>query len=208
MKFYLSSYKYGDIKYHDYLKNWIKMNGNKLVFISNSRDLYPDTDIKLSKIEADRDLLRNIGFEIIDLSLKDYFGKEELLRNNLKQYNAFCLIGGNTFVLRKAMELSGFDNYLKDNLYNENILYMGYSAGICVLSKTLKGLDIVDEPVNIYNDDDVNYNGINIFEETFLPHYKSDHPESEAVDKVYNYLVENNMKFITLSDGDVVIREV
>lgn len=207
MKFYLSSYKYGTEEYKVVLKDWIKVHGNKVVYIANSKDYKEDTDIKFSKLEADKNCLREIGFEIVDISLKDYFGKKDKLINDLKEYKTFCLIGGNVFVLRKAMELSGFDNFIKDNLYNQNMLYIGYSAGICVLGESLKGLDLVDSPINIYNEDEVLYSGLEVFKETLVPHYKSDHPESEAIDNVVEYLEKNNIDFITLRDGDVIIKE-
>ncbi len=180
MKFYLSSYKYGNEETKKVLKDWIKLYGNKVVYIANSRDHKEDNDLKFSRIEADKDMLKEIGFEIIEISLKDYFGRKNELKRDLEKFNTFCLIGGNVFVLRKAMELSGFDNFIKDNLYNKDMLYIGYSAGICLLGETLDGLNLVDEPINVYNDDAILYEGLGIFKETLVPHYKSDHPETEA----------------------------
>ena len=207
MKFYLSSYKYGNENKQDFLKKWIKNYGKKIIYISNSRDYREDSVEKALSIEKDKNMLKNIGFEIMDLSLKDYFGKQDELEKYLSQYNTFCLIGGNVFVLRKAMELSGFDKFIKKNLYNENMLYIGYSAGICLLGNTLKGLELVDEPINVYNSDGIIYDGLKIFSETLVPHYKSNHPETEAIDRVVEYLEKNNIDFITLHDGDVIIKE-
>lgn len=53
--------------------------------------------------------------------------------------------GGNTFVLRHAMKLSGLDKILY-KLYKENhpLIYSGDSAGVCVLAPTLEGVDILD----------------------------------------------------------------
>lgn len=207
MKFYLSSYKYGTEETKKVLKDWIKAHGKKVVYIANSKDYKEDNDIKFTKLEADKNCLREIGFDIVEISLKEYFGKENELFAELENYNTFCLIGGNVFVLRKAMQLSGFDKFIKDNLYNKNMLYIGYSAGICLLGETLEGLDLVDEPINVYNDDEILYEGLKIFKETLVPHYKSDHPESEAIDNVVEYLEKNNIDFITLHDGDVIIKE-
>ena len=44
------------------------------------------------------------------------------------------------------MKFSGFDNYIRELAKKEKYLYSGYSAGICVLSAQLNGLDLVDEP--------------------------------------------------------------
>ena len=207
MKFYLSSYKFGNEEYKTYLKDWIKNNNNKLAFISNSRDAKEDSLQKFEKIESDRNLLREIGFEIYDIDLKNYFSNKEKLESDLSSFNAYCLIGGNVFVLRQAMAYSGFDEFIKKRIFDENYLYMGYSAGICVLSKTLEGLEIVDEPINPYTNDNVLYDGLDVFDYSIVPHYKSNHPESEMVDKLVEYLRRKNMKFKTLSDGDVIIEE-
>jgi dipeptidase E len=44
------------------------------------------------------------------------------------------------------MKLSGLDNVLRRFAIEDNgILYGGYSAGICVLSPSLKGLELVDD---------------------------------------------------------------
>ena len=202
MKLYLSSYKLGNKI--DELKSWIKEHGNKIVLIPNSRDIYEDSERLRNGILNDKMMLEEIGFDVDIISLKDYFNNQEKLFEDFNKYNAFFVIGGNTFALRKAMQLSGFDGYLMNQVDNDNFLYAGYSAGICVLSPNMKGLELVDEPLNPYNDESVIYDGIGILDYVIVPHYKSDHPESHLVDKVVDYMNENGIKYVTLSDGDVL----
>lgn len=202
MKLYLSSYKLGNKI--DELKSWIKEHGNKIVLIPNSRDIYEDSERLRNGILNDKMMLEEIGFDVDIISLKDYFNNQEKLFEDFNKYNAFFVIGGNTFALRKAMQLSGFDGYLMNQVDNDNFLYAGYSAGICVLSPNMKGLELVDEPLNPYNDESVIYDGIGILDYVIVPHYKSDHPESHLVDKVVDYMNENGVKYVTLSDGDVL----
>ncbi len=202
MKLYLSSYKLGNKI--DELKSWIKEHGNKIVLIPNSRDIYEDSERLRNGILNDKMMLEEIGFDVDIISLKDYFNNQEKLFEDFNKYNAFFVIGGNTFALRKAMQLSGFDGYLMNQVDNDNFLYAGYSAGICVLSSNMKGLELVDEPLNPYNDESVIYDGIGILDYVIVPHYKSDHPESHLVDKVVDYMNENGVKYVTLSDGDVL----
>ena len=202
MKLYLSSYKLGNKI--DELKSWIKEHGNKIVLIPNSRDIYEDSERLRNGILNDKMMLEEIGFDVDIISLKDYFNNQEKLFEDFNKYNAFFVIGGNTFALRKAMQLSGFDDYLMNQVDNDNFLYAGYSAGICVLSPNMKGLELVDEPLNPYNDESVIYDGIGILDYVIVPHYKSDHPESHLVDKVVDYMNENGVKYVTLSDGDVL----
>ena len=112
MLLYLSSYKLGNKI--EVLKHWIKENGNKIILIANSRDWSPESQAKEESVLRDCALLQQIGFDVKRLDLREYFGKEEKLRQDLENERAFFAIGGNTFTLRMAMKYSGFDNYLKE----------------------------------------------------------------------------------------------
>lgn len=206
MQLYLSSYKLGNKR--EVLKNWIKEHGNKIVLIANSRDIFEDGPRKDAGIKRDTDSLENLGFEVKNLSLKDYFGQYEKLRKELEGYNAFYVIGGNTFTLRQAMKYSGFDEYLKEISKDNRYLYAGYSAGICVLAPRLEGLHLVDEPINPYNSEKVTYQGIGIINYVPVPHYKSDHPESKMADDVVEYMKQNGILYKTLQDGDVILESL
>ncbi len=206
MKLYLSSYKIGNKT--EELKKWIDEHGNKICLIPNSRDIYPESERKSKGIQADVDELTNLGFDVTIISLKDYFNTKEELQKKLKQFNAFYVIGGNTFALRQAMYLSGFDEYLKTIKGNPNYLYAGYSAGICVLAKDMHGLDVCDAPnINPYGIDTM-WNGLGYFDYIFLPHYKSNHKETKLIDDSVEYCNKNNIRYKTLRDGDVIIQEI
>lgn len=203
MNFYLSSYKVGDKG--DELKKWINQYGNKICLIPNSRDIYPESERKSNGIKEDVNELTDLGFDVTVISLKDYFDNKEELINKLKEFCAFYVIGGNTFALRQAMYLSGFDEYLKSIENSSNYLYAGYSAGICVLAKDLHGLDVCDDPnINPYGIDTI-WDGLGYFDYIFLPHYKSNHKETELIDASVVYCKQHNIKYKTLKDGDVII---
>ncbi len=203
MKLYLSSYKLGnDISY---LKGWIKENDNKILMISNSRDYKAFDEEEQEKLKYNIKILEDVGFKVTLLDLREYFDDNEKLAGDIKNYNAIYVRGGNVFVLRKAMGLSGFDKYLIDNRENDNILYIGESAGTCVLGKTLTGLDILDEPVNVYNNDLVMYEGIGLLDFTPVLHYKSEYVGVKMVDDTVKYMEKNNIKYKTIKDGEVII---
>ncbi len=203
MKLYLSSYKIGNKP--EVLKKWIREHNNKICLIPNSRDVYPDGERKTNGIQADVQELTELGFDVTVISLKDYFNKKEELLQILESFSACFVIGGNTFALRQAMYLSGFDNFLKTKENDPNFLYAGYSAGICVLAKDLHGLDVCDDPnVNPYGIDTM-WNGLGYYDYIFLPHYKSDHKETKLIDDSVEYCNKNNIKYITLRDGDVIL---
>lgn len=203
MKLYLSSYKIGNKP--EVLKKWIREHNNKICLIPNSRDVYPDGERKTNGIQADVQELTDLGFDVTVISLKDYFNKKEELLRILESFSAFFVIGGNTFALRQAMYLSGFDNFLKTKENDPNFLYAGYSAGICVLAKDLHGLDVCDDPnVNPYGIDTM-WNGLGYYDYIFLPHYKSDHKETKLIDDSVEYCNKHNIKYKTLRDGDVIL---
>lgn len=206
MKLYLSSDKLGNKQ--EVLKQWIQEHGNKIILIANSRDAFVDSPIKEEKIKKDASSLEELGFEVKNISLKDYFENYEKLKSDLEGYYAFYVIGGNAFVLSQAMKLSGFDKFLKEISTDDGYLYVGYSAGICVMAPTLQGLHLVDEPVNPYNKDEIIFDGIGLLDYVPVPHYKSDHPESKLIDNVVEYMKENNIKYKTLRDGDVILEDL
>lgn len=204
MKLYLSSYKLGNRE--DYLKEWISNHNNIILLINNSKDHKVFDLEQQEKLNSYIKMLEDIGFKVELLDLRNYFGKYEELVKKVGNYSAFFVVGGNVFVLRQAYKLSGFDKYLIVNK-DKDILYAGFSAGSCVLSPSLEGLDIVDEAINPYNNDKVIYDGLNLINFTFVPHYKSLHEESALIDETVDYLDKNSIKYKTISDGEVLIIE-
>lgn len=208
MKFYLSSYKIGNEA-----QKLIEMtkNGNKKVaFINNALDFATDLKRKQKSDLYDMNELSALGFDVELVDLKQYFDNEELLKKILEQFDVIWVRGGNTFVLAQAMKLSGFDKILERYVEEDrDLLYGGYSAGACILTPTLRGLHLVDDPNQKPYGDQVQtiWDGLNIISYSIAPHYKSDHPESEDIDKVVEYMIEHHLPFKTLQDGEVIIIE-
>ena len=205
MKLYLSSYRLGSSS--DELRKLVKTK--KAAIIANALDFSTDLDRKNTTISRELTDIRNLGFEAEVLDLRNYFHKSDVLDNKLSQFGLFWVIGGNTFVLRKAMKLSGFDTWLLDQRKNKDLVYAGYSAGVCVLSPSLKGLEIVDDPNEKADgyDDSVIWKGLGIIDWAFAPHYRSDHPESAKVEEEVKYYDKNNILYRALKDGEVIISE-
>lgn len=205
MKFYLSSYKIGNNV--DKLKNLIPEN-KKTAYISNALDFSNDIERRKQSETTDTDQLKSLGLDVEVLDLRKYFDKQIELEKKILEFGVIWVRGGNLFVLRQAMKISGFDNVLK-NILKNNILYGGFSAGICVLAPTLRGMDLMDDlTVRPYGDQqEVIWNGLNILDYSIVPHYHSDHPESESANKAVEYLIENKLLFKALRDGEVIIIE-
>ncbi|MDO5969946.1 Type 1 glutamine amidotransferase-like domain-containing protein [Flavivirga aquimarina] len=191
MKYYLSSYKFGN-KIEE-LKELIPKN-NKIGHINNSRDWVGSDSERANKDQQEEiELLNKIGFKAEPLDLKEYFDKTDELNIKLTSLGGIWVSGGNTFVLRMAMKLSGFDEIFEKLINREDFLYGGYSAGICVLSESLKSIEIVDDSNNFpYKGiNEPIYEGLGVFNYSFMPHYDSDHFESEAIGKEIQKCIDN-----------------
>jgi dipeptidase E len=205
MKFYLSSYKFGNEV--EKLKTMLPKS-SKIGHINNSRDWTDaNAELKAKHQREEIDQLIKLGFIAEPLDLKDYFGRHDELKTKLFQLNGLWISGGNTFVLRQAMKLSGFDKIFYELKFRKDFLYGGYSAGICVLCDSLKYIQNVDNPNDFpYKDSkEIIWEGLNVFRYGLLPHYNSDHFESEAIDKEIKNCINNKWLFKALSDGEVII---
>ena len=207
MKFYLSSFKLGNNS-----RQLVTMMApaKKIGYVPNACD-YTNFDVKRHNEGNANDMaeLGALGLDVYLLDLKNYFGEIGKLREKIGEFGALFIRGGNTFILRQAMRASGFDVIFKELLKRNDFVYAGYSAGICVLASDLKALQIVDDPTDKpYKEiSDTIWEGLGYLDRIILPHYKSNHPESAAVDKLVEYCEISGIPFRTLRDGEVIVIE-
>lgn len=204
MNYYLSSYKLGNETEH--LKQMAPKG--KIGYIPNALDFTgADPERRKKHIEADAESLRALGLEVEIIDLKEYFHEENILQDKLKELGAVFVSGGNVFVLRQAMKLSGLDNILKDFSESDaEFLYAGYSAAGCVLAPSLKAYEIVD-PIDMPYPEitSIIWDGLGLVDFAFTPHWDSDHPESADIGKVIDYCISHNIPYRTVRDGEVII---
>jgi dipeptidase E len=204
MRFYLSSYKLG--KETEQLKKLLPVN-KRTAYISNAGDSFSDLERRRQWEESDIKDLSNLGLEVEHLDLREYFGQPDRLRTRISEFGVIWVSGGNLFVLRQAFRLSSFDEIVRELAGRKDILYGGYSAGVCILAPTLRGIDIMDDlSVKPYgNQCGTIWEGLGLIDYSIVPHYKSDHPESEAAGKVVEFMIESKIPFKVLRDGEVII---
>ena len=204
MKYYLSSYEIGNET--EKLKTLVPKG--KIGYIPNARDFTgADPERRAKRNENDMGSLRKLGLEVEMLNLHDYFGKRDELKKKLEELGAIFISGGNVFVLRQAMKLSGLDEILKE-IKDTNFLYAGYSAAGCVLAPSLKGMDIVDPLDTPYDEQkEILWDGLGFVDFRFMPHWDSNHPESADIDKEIEYCKENNIQYKAIRDGEVIVIE-
>lgn len=205
MKLYLSSYRVGDDT-EGFKKLVGKLNA-KVAVIDNARDYSTDLERKAKGLQSELDAMTELGFVPEHVDLKDYFGNSEFLVEKLRDFDVMWVIGGNSFLLRKAMDKSGFDAVIGKLIKTNKIVYAGYSAGIAVIAPSLKGVELVDNPnvqVEGYNSDII-WEGYGLIDFYPIVHYDSDHPESHLVDIELEHVKSLGIKYKTLRDGDTII---
>jgi dipeptidase E len=173
--------------------------------ICNAIDSLNETE-RDERVKRELKAMTNLGFQPEEFDLRDYFSKPDKIREVLSQFGLLWIRGGNVFILRKAMALSGFDKVIRV-LLDMDIVYAGYSATCCVAGPTLHGIELCDD-VNLVPEGyplETIWGGLNLINYSIAPHYKSNHPESPMIDKVVGYFEHNAMSYKTLHDGEVII---
>lgn len=205
MKFYLSSYEIGNET--EQLKKLVPKR--KIGYIPNARDFTSaDPERRARRNEKDMGSLRDLGFEVELVNLQDYFGKQNELKKKLGDLGAVFISGGNVFVLRQAMRLCSLDEILQELREKSDFLYAGYSAAGCVLAPNLKVYEIVDKVDAPYHEQkEVIWEGLGFVEWAFMPHWDSNHTESEDIGKAILFCKENDISYRAIRDGEVVVIE-
>lgn len=203
MRLYLSSFRMGNRPQE--LRALVP-SGRRAAVIANAADLKGTCDREES-VRLEVDNLARLGFETEELDLRQYFGESRALGRAISRLDLIWVRGGNVFVLRRALKMSGFDYILRGLLEEDALAYGGYSASIGILTPLLRGLELVDDPDQVPNGyaEDVIWDGLGLLPYAVAPHYKSDHPESADVDKLVQYFIDNHMLFKALRDGEAIV---
>jgi dipeptidase E len=205
MRLYLSSFRLGNNP--EQLLRLLN-GGKRTAVILNALDFEAPSE-RLQSLTREMDDLRRIGLEPTEIDLRDYFGGRNGLRESIAKFDLLWVRGGNVFVLRRAIRQSGGGEIIEGLLADEAVVYGGYSAGVCVLTPTLHGLEFVDDPHIVPEgyQPSIIWDGLGVLSYAVAPHYKSVHPESIAVDSAVQYLIDHHMPFMALRDGEAIVRD-
>jgi dipeptidase E len=204
MKMYLSSYHLGNNP--EKLKELVGKENARAAIILNAAD-NSESERRASYVASQIEGLAALGIDSEELDLRDYFNNSQELATTLSNYDLVWVVGGNAFLLLRAMKQSGFDKLIVPLVENDVIVYAGFSAGAVVATPTLRGIELVDDKDTVPEgySKEVIWTGLHLVGKSVAPHYKSNHPESEAVDEVVKYFLENGMDYWTLSDGQALV---
>ena len=203
MRLYLSSFRLGSCP--ERLAE-LARGGRRATVIANATDVHP-AEARSEAVTRELDALSELGFRAEELDLRDYFD-ERPLEDQLQRSDLVWVRGGDVFTLRYSLARSGADRVLSRLIESDAVAYGGYSAGVCVLAPTLRGLEEVDDPSLLrgLHDADPIWDGLGVLDYSIVPHVESpDHPESEACDRLATKYQIAGTPYRALRDGDVLV---
>ena len=186
------------------------INGPKVAIIANGYDGASATarDIYRTEVYDPVAEFKALGLEPHEVDLRAHFDDAASLRRRLAGFDLVWVMGGNSFVLRRAMKQSGFDTVIREMLATDAIAYGGYAAGAVVAGPSLRGLELMDDPFELPDgyDEPLIWSGLGLTPFAIVPHYLSRHPEAAAAEKVVSYMRARRTRFRAISDGEVIVQ--
>jgi dipeptidase E len=205
MKLYLSSYQMGDRI--DELLGYLGPNA-RLAIVHNALDGIPAEVRRQYRGFSATSFFRERGLDAFDLDLRDYFGEPHRVSEAVSNARLVWAVGGNTFLLRRAMRQSGLDQVIVRRVAEGSLIYGGWSAGTCVAGTSLRGIDLMDDsrlaPAGY--DSAIIWEGMSLVDFIIVPHFASNHPEAEVAASAAAWLEKTGLPFQAIRDGEVIVR--
>lgn len=206
MRLYLSSYRLGNMV--DELLALLRGRRRALV-VTNALDTIPperrETYRKTVYDPVTEFSGLGIAAELWDLRSQE--GGAAAITRALEGCDLVWVMGGNSFVLRRAMKRSGFDTAIRKALAADALVYGGFSAGAVAATPTLRGIELMDDPYGVPAgyDPDIVWEGLNLVDFSIVPHFESDHPESASAKVTTERLTRLGLPYRTLRDGEAIV---
>lgn len=203
MRLFLSSYRLGDDPGR---LTALLRTGRPAAIIANATDELP-TAARAGCVLSEVRSLAGLGLAAEEVDLRAYFGAPERLAADLERFELIWVRGGNTFVLRAALALSGADDVLTGLLGRDVAVWGGYSAGACVLAPSLRGLDLLDDPGAVrgcYGTDPL-WEGLGLIDHAIVPHFDSEYLGGPKVERLANRYRHEGIPHRALRDGEVIV---
>lgn len=172
----------------------------RLGLILNAKD-YKSSEERESKRKKINAFFTRLGMQVTDIDLRDYYNNGGV-SSALKGYDVLWFNGGNTYMLRKAIERSGCEESLKE-LLKKGVVYGGDSAGAIIAGPTIRYFDVADDPVVA---DEVNWNGLNLIDFVVLPHWGSEKYDA-SLRYAQKHLEDDGFKTVEICDAQYLLIE-
>ncbi|HWV23561.1 MAG TPA: Type 1 glutamine amidotransferase-like domain-containing protein [Thermomicrobiales bacterium] len=195
---YLSSYRFGNNA------GVLRRREGHAGIIMNALDVYGET--RLMNWEREVADLERLGYSSEEIDLREYFDDADGLSARLAGLDLLWVVGGNSFVLARAMNASGFHDAI-GSVLERGLIYAGYSAGACVAGPDLRGIDLIDDPDVLPEGYEARMpvETLGLVSFRIVPHVGSNHPESADAGRVVALLEREGLAYRALKDGDAVI---
>ena len=200
MRLYLSSQRLGSAP-----EELVKLlaGSTRIAVVANGAYL-DDPTKQRRRVESELMDLRELGLDPAELDLRDFFGREEVLRSELDEFNALWVLGGNVVVLRTAFSASGADEIVRDRLADDSLVYAGYSLGACLLGPAFPAWNkFTSHDLSGYPEQFVT-SGMNLVPFAVAPHYGSQ-PGAAGANRFTDYFIDNHIPFVALRDGQAIV---
>jgi dipeptidase E len=195
VRLYLSSFRVG--AHPDRLLSLA--SGRRTAVVANAMDSQPVAERAIG-VQQEFSDLGALGLDVAELDLR-----QPEVTSQLAGFDIVWVRGGNVFVLRRVLADSGADDVLIDLIRRNAIVYAGYSAGACVLTPDLAGLERVDDIKVVANPLTT---GLALLDRPFVPHVRSPgHPETATCDALAAAYAKAGRPHWALRDGEVLVVE-
>lgn len=150
--------------------------------------------------------LETFGYSCEELDLRDYFSGAEGLPDRLADLDLVWALGGNAFVLARAMTQCRFSAALKKQVHRSEFTYGGYSAGACVTGPDLEGIDLMDDPTVLpHGHPSATAPAcLGLVPYRIVPHWRSEHPEAGGAERAAAHLTDRGLPHRCLRDGETI----
>ena len=203
MRLFLASYRFGAQR-----DRLLELVGDRrtAAVIANAADAWPPS-ARASAVTSDLVPLRKLGFTAEEVDLRDYIGRPDALRAALENFGLVWVRGGNTFVLRAQFARSGADVVLPELLARDAFTYSGYSAGACVMTPSLHGLETLDDPGEVIPTCGIEpiWDGLGLVDRAIVPHWNSAMESNDDIDNVVERYRSARVAHWALTDDEVVV---
>ncbi|MFI9506594.1 Type 1 glutamine amidotransferase-like domain-containing protein [Nocardia sp. NPDC052566] len=202
MRLFLSSYRFG--AHYDRFAALVGGPG-RIAVIPNACDSWADA--WASAVTSDLVPLRNLGYTPEVLDLREYLGRPTEVARRLAEYPAVWVRGGNTFVLRTQFARSGADLALRRLLAEDALAYGGYSAGACLLTPDLHGIEAMDDPDQVRTTCGVEprWDGLGLVDRRIVPHVASATDPNGESDRLAQRYRAEGVPHWALTDDDAIV---
>lgn len=203
MRLFLSSYRFGADP-----ARFTGLTGRpgRIAVIANAADAWPER-ARDAAVTSEFGPLRALGYAPEEVDLRAFTGDPDGVRAALDGFASVWVRGGNTFVLRAQLRRSGADRVLTDLVRRGALTYGGYSAGACVATPSLRGLEFSDDPTDVdaVGAGPVCWEGLGWVDHAIVPHAGGSVLGDDGVERTLEYLRAASIPFVALTDDEVIV---